>query len=64
MSSLPGATQKTLHEVLRQEWQILALEISFQDPEDTCPHLHALRLHAQRRIHEYTSLLETGLPVT
>jgi len=58
------APQEALHELLREEWQNLAREISIQDPEDTCPHLHALRLHAQRRIREYTSLLENGLTVT
>jgi len=49
---------------LREEWQNLAREIVFDDPEDACPYLHGLRLHAQRRINEYTSLLENGLPIT
>jgi hypothetical protein len=60
----PHAPQKALHEILRDEWQNLAREIFSEDPEGICPHLHALRLHAQRRIDEYTSLLENGLPVT
>jgi hypothetical protein len=64
VSSLPRVPQKALHEVLREEWQSLAREILFEDPEDSCPHLHALRLHAQRRIDEYTCLLESGLSVT
>jgi hypothetical protein len=50
--------------VLREEWQSLAREILFEDPEEACPHLHALRLHAQRRIDEYTCLIESGLSVT
>ena len=62
MSSPPRAPQKALHEVLREEWQNLAREIVFDDPEDACPYLHGLRLHAQRRINEYTSLLENALP--
>jgi hypothetical protein len=63
VSSTPSAPQEAFHEVLRQEWQNLAEEILFQDPEGICPHLRALLLHALRRVDEYTCLVENGSPV-